>query len=91
MKDWYELFLKQESDKWTPNMQPWNVLKYFDQTTLWWLLNKSEKYDTIKVGNFKDNLRWNYYTIYEKANLKPEKPIIIKHYSNIAEKIKPYA
>ena len=91
MKDWYELFLKQESDKWTPNMQPWNVLKYFDQTTLWWLLNKSEKYDTIKVGNFKDNLRWNYYTTYEKTNLKPEKPIIIKHYSNIAEKIKPYA
>ena len=36
MKDWYELFLKQESGEWIPNMQPWNKLKGFDQTTLWW-------------------------------------------------------
>ena len=53
-------------------------------------LNKSEKYDTIKVGNFKDNLRWNYYTTYDKSNLQPKEPIIIKHYSSIAEKVKPY-
>jgi len=91
MKDWYELFLKQESGEWTPNMRPWDKLKGFDQTTLWWLLNKCEKYDTIKVGNFKDNLRWNYYMTYDNSNLKPENPIIIKHYSNIAEKVKPYA
>ena len=36
-------------------------------------LNKSEKYDTIKVGNFKDNLRWNYYTTYDKSNLSTKR------------------
>ena len=38
----------------------WQELWDFDQTTLWYLLNKVDKYKNIKVDSFKDNLRWNY-------------------------------
>ena len=47
-------------------MEPWDKLSPFDQTTLWWLLKKEKD---IKVGTFKDNLRWNYYHGYEEIKI----------------------
>ena len=47
-------------------------------------LLKKEK--NIKVGTFKDNLRWNYYHGYEQLKLFPEQDFIIKHYSHAAPK-----
>ena len=81
MTDWYMLYLKQFSKIWTPDMQPWDTLRYFDQTTLWWLLNKEPKHKDIKVGTFKDNLRWNYYNGYEELKLFPKQEVIINHWS----------
>ena len=86
MEDWYDLYLKQVNRTWKPNIQPWDKLYKFDQTTLWWLLNKEPKYNNIKVGNFADNLRWNYYHGYEQLKLFPKQEVIIKHYSHAAPK-----
>jgi hypothetical protein len=64
-------------------MEPWDKLSPFDQTTLWWLLKKEKD---IKVGTFKDNLRWNYYHGYEQLKLFPKQEVIINHYSHAARK-----
>ena len=81
MTDWYMLYLKQLDKIWKPDMQPWDKLYYFDQTTLWWLLNKEPKYKDIKVGTFKDNLRWNYYNGYAELKMFPKQEVIINHWS----------
>ena len=83
MTDWYHLYLEQQMGIFRPNMEPWEKLSSFDQTTLWWLLKKEKN---IKVGTFKDNLRWNYYHGYEQLKLFPEQDFIIKHYSHAAPK-----
>ena len=43
MTDWYHLYLEQQMGIFRPNMEPWDKLYYFDQTTLWWLLKKEKK------------------------------------------------
>ena len=92
MNDWNDLFRKQYSRELILPMDPWQLLWNFDQTTLWYLLNKVDKYKNIKVDSFKDNLRWNYFPHYERFfNAFPKDPIVIRHYSSYAEKDKPYA
>ena len=81
MTDWYMLYLKQLDKIWKPDLQPWDKLYYFDQTTVWWLLNKEPKYKDIKVGTFKDNLRWNYYNGYAELKMFPKQEVIINHWS----------
>ena len=83
MSDWYHLYLEQQMGIFRPNIEPWNKLCGFDQTTLWWLLKKEKD---IKVGTFKDNLRWNYYHGYEQLKLFPKQKEIIRHYSYAAPK-----
>ena len=83
MTDWYHLYLEQQMGIFRPNIEPWEKLNSFDQTTLWWLLKKEKD---IKVGTFKDNLRWNYYHGYEELNLFPKQKEIIRHYSYAAPK-----
>ena len=83
MTDWYHLYLEQQMGIFRPNMEPWEKLSSFDQTTLWWLLKKEKN---IKVGTFKDNLRWNYYHGYEELKLFPKQQEIIRHYSYAAPK-----
>lgn len=61
-------------------------LKHWDQFTLWWLINKEEKFKDIKIGEFEDYLRWNYYSTYNKDTTKPEDDIVIMHYSNAFDK-----
>ena len=83
MSDWYHLYLEQQMGIFRPNMEPWDKLSPFDQTTLWWLLKKEKD---IKVGTFKDNLRWNYYHGYAELKLFPKQEVIINHYSHAAPK-----
>ena len=83
MSDWYHLYLEQQMGIFRPNIEPWEKLNSFDQTTLWWLLKKEKD---IKVGTFKDNLRWNYYHGYAELKLFPKQEVIINHYSHAAPK-----
>jgi len=94
MEDWFELFNKQHSGMWKPkgfdNQQFDRDLKHFDQTTLWWLTEKEEKYKDLKIGIFQDDIRWNYFTQYAYEGLKSieGKPPILRHYSGSLQKDK---
>lgn len=92
MEDWFELFNKQQNNMWKPDGfddEQWRRdLKHFDQTTLWWLVNKVDKYKDLKIGFFDDDIRWNYFTQYQYENLvsKEGKPPILRHYSGSLKK-----
>jgi hypothetical protein len=94
MHEWYELYCKQYSGEWKPegfDKDQWQKdLRYFDQTTLWWLANKEEKYKDLKIGIFHDDVRWNYFTQYAYSDIKSTegKPIVLRHYSGCLEKDK---
>lgn len=92
MEEWFELFNKQHNNMWMPEgfeKQQWDRdLKHFDQTTLWWLTEKEEKYKDLKIGIFHDDIRWNYFTQYGYEGLKSieGKPPILRHYSGSLKK-----
>lgn len=92
MEEWFELFNKQHNNMWIPEgfeKQQWDRdLKHFDQTTLWWLTEKEEKYKDLKIGIFRDDIRWNYFTQYGYEGLKSieGKPPILRHYSGSLKK-----
>ena len=94
MDDWDALYRKQFDGSWKPSGFDENVwskdLKHFDQTTLWWLLNKVDKYKDLKIGIFEDDIRWNYFTqySYDKDVIQSSKPPILRHYSGCLEKDK---
>jgi hypothetical protein len=93
MEDWDDLYRRQHSGQWKPDGfddDIWNKdLKHFDQTTLWWLTEKVEKYKGLKIGIFDDDIRWNYFTQYDYSGLKkPDKPPILRHYSGCLQKDK---
>lgn len=78
--DWWELTRMQMSGEWWPEGYS-ESLRSWDQFSLWWLTEKEEKYKELKVGIFDDDLRWNYYNAFNFADTKPEKEIILRHYS----------
>ena len=92
MEDWFELYNKQQRDMWRPegfNKEQFDRdLRHFDQTTLWWLTEKEEKYKDLKIGIFYDDIRWNYFTQYAYEGLKSidGKPPILRHYSGSLKK-----
>ena len=92
MEEWFELFNKQHNNMWMPKgfeKQQWDRdLKHFDQTTLWWLTEREEKYKDLKIGIFHDDIRWNYFTQYGYEGLKSieGKPPILRHYSGSLKK-----
>jgi hypothetical protein len=92
MDEWDDLYRRQFSGAFKPegfDAQQWNKdLKHFDQTTLWWLVNKVEKYKDLKIGFFEDDIRWNYFTQYgyNKLSSKSGKPPILRHYSGCLQK-----
>lgn len=87
MEDWFELFNKQFNNMWRPagfEKQQWEKdLKHFDQTTLWYMTEKMQKYKDLKIGIFHDDIRWNYFSQYQRLNLQSieNKPPILRHYS----------
>ncbi len=92
MSDWYELYVQQQSNNWKPEgfeKTQWdNDLKHFDQTTLWWLTERVDKYKDLKIGIFEDDIRWNYFSQYAYEGLKSKegKPPIFRHYSGSLKK-----
>jgi len=93
LHDWYDLTVKQYSHDWWPvdkHGQPDfknypESLRRWDQFSLWWLLNKTPKYENIKIGRLDgdDDARWNYFAGYRYDHC--ENPIVM-HYSNSAGK-----
>src|SRR5210317_1731324 len=92
MQDWYDLTVEQYANRWWPTKEDgtWDEDTYpislarWDQFSLWWLVNKEPKYQSLKVGILDDDARWNWFSKYKfKHN---EKPIVIRHYSSAAAK-----
>ena len=93
MKDWFELYDKQMNNEWWPTDEngDWDQethprrLKHWDQFTLWWLVNKEEKYKDLKIGEFKENDRWNYWSLQHRKEPMPD-DVILYHRSFVADK-----
>jgi len=93
---WYELFNLQHSKQWWPRDEKGNIdnytygpqeeMRHWDQFTLWWLTNKEEEWKDLKVGIFEDDLRWNYFTSFQRFSLVPKKPPVLLHYSSAMSK-----
>lgn len=81
MNDWWDLTRRQMDQQWWPEGYA-DSLKSWDQFSLWWLTNKTEKYKDLKIGIFDDDLRWNYYNAFKPSRTWPETgPVILRHYS----------
>ena len=80
MLDWYERYLEQVAPGFDPSpyserVRPW------DTFTMWYLLNKTEYKDTIKVGDFPSpDARWNFCMGQKPEELMGE-DVIISHYT----------
>lgn len=80
MLDWYERYLEQIAPGFDPSpysqkVRPW------DTFTMWYLLNKTEYKDTIKVGDFPNpDARWNFCMGQKPEELMGE-DVIISHYT----------
>lgn len=94
MSDWFELYNRQQNNMWQPDgfehEQFHKDLKHFDQTTLWYMTERMDKYKDLKVGIFHDDIRWNYFTqyAYEGLHSIEGKPPILRHYSGSLQKDK---
>lgn len=91
MTEWYDLFYEQFDGQWRPDGfddVTWDDLKDFDQTTLWYMTEKMDKYKDLNIGIFYDDIRWNFFTQYQYENLKSidDKPPILRHYSGSLHK-----
>ena len=93
MREWFFLYDEQLHNTWKPecftNEKQWDKdLRHFDQTTLWYMINKIDKYKDLKIGFFEDDIRWNYFTQYQYDNLqsKSGKPPIFRHFSGCLSK-----
>ncbi len=91
MEDWWEMFAEQASGAWRisgMDDRTWDDLRDFDQTTLWYMTEKMDKYKDLKIGIFKDDIRWNYFTQYQYEGLYSieGKPPILRHYSGSLHK-----
>lgn len=80
MADWWDLTRQQMDGEWWPEGYA-TSLQAWDQFSLWWLTEKTEKYKSLRVGIFEDDLRWNYYNAFNWAVTKPEDEVVLRHYS----------
>lgn len=99
MQEWWDKFQVQE-DAWNdvPNTKIWwphdtpKTMLRWDQFTLWWMINKEEKYKDLKIGRFDDNYRWNWFTSFKfddngKHRLVSKHPIIVHHSSSMRKHV----
>lgn len=98
MHRWWILYTQQKHDKWwpiDPETGKWDLVSYgdrndnkwWDQFTLWYLLNKDEEWSDIKVDTIPGDHRWNTYTNFGYVGLMDD-PIFI-HYSGGLKKENP--
>lgn len=91
MKDWYDLYEAQANGSWWPldsegNFDTHNYpyhLRIWDQFGLFWLVEKEEKYQDLKVEIFKDDLRWNYWNSLNRHDF-PMNNVALVHMSSTA-------
>lgn len=90
MNDWYEYYKKQEAGDWWPLNEnnefdkenyPYH-LRIWDQFTLWWLTEKEKKYSSLKVKIFDDDLKWNYWALWNRRFPMPDDTVLV-HYSGV--------
>jgi hypothetical protein len=71
MEDWDKYYRLQRSGEWWPMINQDGTPDYtrcphklisWDQTTLWALTEKFDKYKSLKIGIFEDPMRWNYFS-----------------------------
>lgn len=76
MKEWWELFQKQQSGewKWDTKLYP-EKLRPWDQWSFWWLQNKTDL--ALNVQILDDDARWNFVIGYKEDEC--EKPIVFRH------------
>lgn len=95
MQDWWDLYQKQAEDQWWPWINEDGTFDYtnadrynkgWDQFTLWYLTNMSDKYKNIDIGIFDDWARWNWYNEYLRHITHIDKPQIIMHMSGQMKK-----
>lgn len=93
MKDWYEYYVKQLDGTWWPKKEDGSFdtdlyphhLRIWDQFTLWWLVNKEDKYKELNVGIFKDKVKWNYWgSLAHDPNFKMPDDTVLYHMSSRA-------
>ncbi len=94
MNDWYEYYNKQIAKTWWPlnehgqfdtHLYP-EELGCWDQFTLWWLTEKVDKYQELKVGIFEDDLKWNYWALLDRVKHPMADDVVIHHLSCQANK-----
>ena len=78
MKEWYDLYLKQDKFEWTwdTDLYP-ELLRPWDQWTYWWLQNKTDY--KIKREFLDDDVRWNFVRTYKRD--ETDKPIVVYHHT----------
>lgn len=91
LQEWWDLYYEQQGGMWRPegfSDDTWNNLRDFDQTTLWWLTEKMDKYKDLNIGIFYDDIRWNFFSQYAYEGLKSieGKDPILRHYSGSLHK-----
>jgi len=90
LDDWYDLTVKQYEGSWWPTKEngernydqfPKSLARW-DQFSLWWLLNREEKYKKLKVGRLdkEEDARWNHFYGYAWDHTNGKEPVI-QHYS----------
>lgn len=80
MDEWWELTRRQMDKEWWPEGYA-ESLRSWDQFSLWWLTERTDKYKDLKIGIFKDDMRWNYYNAWNWARTRPEGEVVLRHYS----------
>ena len=94
IQDWWDYYYRQRAFEWWPEDEhgAWDFNKYpdhlriWDQFTLFWLSEKEEKYKDLKIGKFKEQIRWNHWgTI---LHIMDSKPTVLRHFSAQYEKKK---
>lgn len=79
MQDWFDYYDKQINNKWWPEgIGPKEKLYGWDQFTLWWLLQGPYK-DSIKLGIYNDDARFNFVRVYRDDECEGE--IVVWHYT----------
>lgn len=90
-KSWKRKFFAQHDGTWWPEGYPKSLARW-DQFTLWWLTNKEPQFESLRIGKFEDNYRWNWFTSFGfdsngKHRLVKQPPVIIHHSSSMDKEV----
>lgn len=99
MYRWWELYCLQKNDLWwptDPDTGKWaekrygdrHDMKWWDQFTLWYLLNEDPEWKDMNVEIIPEGERYNEYSLFW-ANMRNEKGAVFRHYSRGLSKDNP--